>query len=135
MLQAFGYIDRVVDSNFFKDLFYLKERNMFWGTILYKYHGPIERTSKKFNNDCLYFLDWRTTKVTQNELSSWSTQRSHRLSRYSTVQYSPQIYILCVQEVIYIVSYKLKWVTTSWTHSTKEIDCKSKGVMDRKVFP
>ena len=32
-------------------------------------------------------------------------------------------YILCVQEVVthlYIVSYYIKWVTTSWTHSTVE---------------
>ena len=26
-------------------------------------------------------------------------------------------HILCVQEVVYIVSYYIKWVTTSWTYS------------------
>ena len=38
LLRAFGDIDRVVKSDFLR---YVTSymRNMFWGTIVYKYHG------------------------------------------------------------------------------------------------
>ena len=40
LLKAFGYIERVNQSFFFgKTYFTSYVRNMFWGTILYKYRG------------------------------------------------------------------------------------------------
>ena len=42
---SFGYIERVVKSDFFPEKYYftLYVRTMFWARILYKYHGTRER--------------------------------------------------------------------------------------------
>ena len=43
LLKAFGYIERVVKSDFFSEKTYFISyvRNMFWATIQFKYHDNV----------------------------------------------------------------------------------------------
>ena len=56
-LEAFGYIERVVKSDFFPEKTYFTSyvRNVCWTTILYKYHAHdlTFKTGRKF---LIYFL-------------------------------------------------------------------------------
>ena len=47
LLKAFGYIERVIESEFFSEKTYFTSyvHNMFWATILYKYQSTNIKTS------------------------------------------------------------------------------------------
>ena len=57
----FGYIERVVKSDFFSEKTYFTSfvRNMFWATILYKYHGLIRGVKYVLNICHEAFSFWR----------------------------------------------------------------------------